>query len=104
MENSALTQSGTRWARALLLLLIGLQAGCTTVQTTYFRSSYQPVENLDNPALAPFSGESRFQEVSNMADSATDMYNDGYVMPPPSATALSVARFSPPASRSPSEA
>ena len=80
MKNSALTLSSMRWARALLLIAVGLQTGCTTMQTTYFRSSYQQVENPGNPALAPYSGESRFQQVSNMADSAADMYNDGYVM------------------------
>ncbi len=80
MINSALTLSSMRWARALLLIVIGLQTGCTTVQTTYFRSSYQPVENPGNPALASYSGESRFQQVSDMRESAADMYNDGYVM------------------------
>ena len=80
MKNSALTLTGWRWARALLFVAIGLQAGCTTVQTTYFRSSYQQVENPTNPALAAYSGESRFQQVSDMTDSAADMYNDGYVM------------------------
>lgn len=80
MEHSVLMTTGTRWARALLLVAIGLQAGCTTMQTTYFRSSYQPLEVESHPAFAPYSGESQFREVSDMGQGAADMYNEGYAI------------------------
>lgn len=35
MKYSVIMTAGTRWARALLLVAIGLQAGCTTMHPDY---------------------------------------------------------------------
>lgn len=72
----------SRPAPVLLAVLaaILLQAGCTTVQTTYFRGSFQPLDPAGHPAYQPYSGETRFRQTGDMAVAAEDMYSQGYGM------------------------
>ncbi len=63
-----------------LLLLVMSLSGCTTMQTTYFRGSMQPLEDVNDAGLYPFDGESQFRQVSNMSLGAKEMYNEGYAM------------------------
>lgn len=60
-------------------LLLSLPA-CTTMQTTYFRGSFQPLEDVHAQGFHPYSGESSFRQVSDMGQAAKDMYNEGYAM------------------------
>jgi hypothetical protein len=62
------------------LVLIAVTSGCTTMQTTYFRGSYQPLEDVNAPGLVPASGDAGFHMVSDMAQGSEDMYNKGYAM------------------------
>lgn len=63
----------------ILALLFSLSA-CTTMQTTYFRGSFQPLEDIDAQGFYPYSGESSFRQVSDMGQAAKDLYNEGYAM------------------------
>ncbi len=63
-----------------LLLLVMSLSGCTTMQTTYFRGSMQPLEDVNDAGLYPFDGESPFRQVSDMSLGAKEMYNEGYAM------------------------
>lgn len=64
----------------LSALVIAVASGCTTMQTTYFRGSFQPLVDVNAPELYPYSGETRFRMVPDMASAVDDMYDDGYVM------------------------
>ncbi|MEM8685206.1 MAG: PDZ domain-containing protein [Pseudomonadota bacterium] len=64
---------------ALLVIVFSL-SGCTTMQTTYFRGSFQPLEDIHAPGLLPAEGETQFRMVSDMTHGAKDMYNQGYAM------------------------
>lgn len=68
----------TRILLSALLLIV--TSGCTTMQTTYFRGSFQPLVDVNAPEFYPYSGESQFRMVSDMASAADDMYNDGFAM------------------------
>lgn len=61
-------------------LLTATLAGCTTLQTTYFRGSYQPLIDPNSAALQPSSGAAKFQMVSDMATTSDSMYSQGYAM------------------------
>ena len=60
--------------------LLALTSGCTTMQTTYFRGSYQPLEDVNAPGLVLANGDASFEMVSDMAQSSEDLYNEGYAM------------------------
>jgi len=66
--------------RLVMLLAPLLLASCTTVQTTYFRGSYQPLANATNPAFIPYNGTSEFMMVEDMSGGALDMYGRGYAL------------------------
>jgi hypothetical protein len=63
-----------------LIAILTLLQGCTTMQTTYFRSSFQPLEDVHTSGLLPAQGETQFRMVSNMTQGAKEMYNEGYAM------------------------
>lgn len=75
-------QTTLRRPAALVFVLLALlfQAGCTTMQTTYFRGSFQPVEDVNDAAFYPYSGTSEHRMVSDMALAAEQMYSQGYGM------------------------
>lgn len=62
------------------IALFALLGGCTTMQTTYFRGSFQPLEDVNAAGFYPYSGESSLRQVSDMGQAAKDMYNEGYAM------------------------
>lgn len=62
------------------IALLALLGGCTTMQTTYFRGSFQPLENVIAPGFLPANGEAQFRMVADMTQGAEDMYNEGYAM------------------------
>jgi hypothetical protein len=62
------------------LALLAVLSGCTTMQTTYFRGSFQPLEDTASPGFLPASGDAQFRMVSDMGQGAEDMYNEGYAM------------------------
>lgn len=80
MNFTALATIRRQAAAALIVATILLQTGCATVQTTYFRGSFQPLTDVNSAGLYPYSGESQFRMVSDMAAAADDMYNQGYAM------------------------
>lgn len=80
MKNLSLRHRMNPLTLTVVAVAILLQAGCTTMQTTYFRGSFQPVDTVTNPAFEPYSGESRFREVGDMAIAARDMYDEGYAL------------------------
>jgi len=64
-------------------LLVGLPltiAGCTAIQTTYFRQSYVELDDPSNPEFQPYDGESSFEMVEGMDQASRDMYDRGYAM------------------------
>ncbi len=67
--------------RALLLaLIVLLLPACTTMQTTYFRGSYQQLAAADDGSLLPYRGEPGFSLVGDMEAKARAMHDEGYVM------------------------
>lgn len=64
---------------ALLLVMLVLPA-CNTMQTTYFRGSYQALGKADNPVLLPFSGQPGFSQVEDMSVKSREMLQAGYMM------------------------
>ena len=64
----------------IYIALLALLGGCTTMQTTYFRGSLQALEDVNDAGFYPYSGESKFRQVSDMSLAAKDMYNEGYGM------------------------
>ena len=63
---------------ALLLVMLVLPA-CTTMQTTYFRGSYQELARADNPILLPPAGQPGFSQVDDMAVKSREMLQAGYM-------------------------
>lgn len=61
-----------------LLIVLSLPA-CTTMQTTYFRASYQELAKMDNPS-PPKDAMPGFAMVNDMKASARDMYGEGYTL------------------------
>ena len=66
--------------RLLLLVTLLFTGGCTTLQTTYFNLSYQPLENVGTLAPLPEGGVAESRMVDDMALAAKQMYGDGYSM------------------------
>jgi hypothetical protein len=64
---------------ALALAVLALPA-CTTMQTTYFRGSYQELAKADDPMLLPYAGQPGFSQADDMAAKARAMHAEGYVM------------------------
>jgi len=69
-----------RLHRPLVLVLAILASGCTGMQTTYFRESYQQLAKADDPFLLPHSGQPGFSQVDDMAERARAMHAEGFVM------------------------
>lgn len=64
----------------IIIGLLTLASGCTTLQTTYFRGSFQPVEDVNDAAFYPYSGSSQVRQVADMSIATAEMYSDGYGM------------------------
>jgi membrane-associated protease RseP (regulator of RpoE activity) len=64
---------------ALTLAVLVLPA-CTTMQTTYFRGSYQEFAKADDPMLLPYKGQPGFSQADDMAVKARAMQTEGYAM------------------------
>lgn len=63
-----------------LALIVLLLPACTTMQTTYFRGSYQQFATADDGSLLPHKGEPGFSLVDDMEAKARAMHDEGYVM------------------------
>jgi membrane-associated protease RseP (regulator of RpoE activity) len=64
---------------ALVLAMLVLPA-CTTMQTTYFRNSYQELVKADDPGLLTHAGKPGFSQAEDMAVKARAMHGEGYTM------------------------
>lgn len=68
-----------RWRLACLLPLVAFSA-CTTMQTTYFRASYEELVEADDPGLVPYDGTTEFVQTEDIAAASREMHREGYFM------------------------